>query len=593
MKRISVFAFYDENGIVDEYITYLLSEMKKTVDYQIVVVNGNLNDQGKALIAPFTDQIIMRENKGYDIAGYRQAFLDNYDLILQYDQLVFYNQSVFGPFYPFDEMFSKMAHRECDFWGITMYPRTDILPDWAAHIGYIPQHIQSYFLVINKQMLASAALKEYFENLCEINTYFDAVGKFEILFTKHFNDIGYTSKAYIDTTDYHKLADYPLFICPVDLIKNKRCPIAKRKSFAFDRNICDTVYYGNASQALYEYIHANTDYDFNMIFKNLIRTVDLYTLSHSFTPCYLTREATIFNEKVLIVVYLSSDTRLDYIKEKLDEIANLAHIVVTATDSSLLRIFASYDTRTVADGYASLLTLLQDEYAYNYVAYLTNHIDKLPDDIYDLSVLENSFNTLTNIHNNINILRQNPILGVLISLPSYVGKSFYKDYEWKNCLASLSNNLSAYKSTIPLGKQLPPVCNSGMFFAKSSVLFNADKLYEQLEKAFSSNTILHAKDVAIPLAAQANSAMTGFIFAEKNLYSDVLNLDSKCRQIKNIAQTSEDIRNDIFCHNLAGKIEYFEEHHNDMTLKQAFNANLGFKQKLYIIYHLFFAKEKG
>lgn len=38
----------------------------------------------------------------------------------QYDEIIFLNDSVFGPFYPFGEMFLKMEERkELDFWGVT------------------------------------------------------------------------------------------------------------------------------------------------------------------------------------------------------------------------------------------------------------------------------------------------------------------------------------------------------------------------------------------------------------------------------------------------------------------------------------------
>lgn len=592
MKKISIFAFYDEDGIVDEYIIYLLKEMQKTVNYQIVVVNGSLSESGKRQLSTVCNKIIIRENKGFDIAGYRQAFIENYDLIMEYDQLVFYNQSIFGPFYPFEEMFAKMDGRNCDFWGITMFPRSEILPDWAKHIGYLPMHIQSYFLVINGKMLKSAQFKSYFKNLCEINTYFDAVGKFEIQFTKHFNDLGFNCDVYVDTSDYDKLTDYPLFSNPVDLIKNKRCPIAKRKAFLFDRNTCSTVYYGNASQKLYEYIKTQTSYSFDMLFKNLVRTVDLYTLTHSFTPCYLSKSTAAFNEKVLITVFIANNTRLDFIKERLAGISVNSHIVIAAKNSFLLEKFSIYENHTAENGYEFMLDFLQkNSDKFNYCAYLTNEIDPLPDDLYDLSVLENCFEVLTNINNNINILKQNPILGLLAAFPSYIGNSFYKSYEWKTGFLKLSH--PSLLKQIVLGKQIPPVCCSGMFFAKTSCLINSDKLYLHFKKAFEGNHNLKAQDIVMPLAAQTNAAMTGFLFKEENLYSDLLNLNSQVSQIKAIAQTSVDIRNDVFCHNLAGKIEYFEQNHNDMTLKQAFKANLGLKQKLYIIYHLFFAKEKG
>src|SRR5699024_11394613 len=53
-----------KNGDVDEFITYYLADLAKNLSGLIVVCNGKLSDQGRKAFEQFTDQILVRENKG-------------------------------------------------------------------------------------------------------------------------------------------------------------------------------------------------------------------------------------------------------------------------------------------------------------------------------------------------------------------------------------------------------------------------------------------------------------------------------------------------------------------------------------------------
>ena len=76
MKRICIFSFFDNDGIVDEYIEYYLNEISQIVKRIVIVVNGNIkNDYYKKLLK-YTDEIIVRENKGYDAGAYKQCMFD-------------------------------------------------------------------------------------------------------------------------------------------------------------------------------------------------------------------------------------------------------------------------------------------------------------------------------------------------------------------------------------------------------------------------------------------------------------------------------------------------------------------------------------
>lgn len=64
MKRLGIFFFYEKNGDVDDFITYYLADLAKNLTDLVVVCNGKLSAQGRAAFSQFTDNIIVRENKG-------------------------------------------------------------------------------------------------------------------------------------------------------------------------------------------------------------------------------------------------------------------------------------------------------------------------------------------------------------------------------------------------------------------------------------------------------------------------------------------------------------------------------------------------
>ena len=45
MKRLLIFSFYDKDGIVDQYILFLLRGLKQVLNELIILINGMLKDE--------------------------------------------------------------------------------------------------------------------------------------------------------------------------------------------------------------------------------------------------------------------------------------------------------------------------------------------------------------------------------------------------------------------------------------------------------------------------------------------------------------------------------------------------------------------
>ena len=42
IKRCAIFLYYDKQGIVDDYVIYLLNDLNKNIDKLLIVCNGTI-----------------------------------------------------------------------------------------------------------------------------------------------------------------------------------------------------------------------------------------------------------------------------------------------------------------------------------------------------------------------------------------------------------------------------------------------------------------------------------------------------------------------------------------------------------------------
>ena len=274
-SRLAIYFFFDRDGVVDGYVPFMLEDLRRNCERVLVVVNGSVNAAGRQRLVDVVGEgnLLVRENVGFDVWAYKTALEHvGWDAIGRYDEVVFMNFTVFGPVYPLAEMFGEMDGRELDFWGITKHYGATSDPSGCIPGGRIPEHIQSLFIAVRRSMLTSAAFREYWEGMPEINRYWEAVGRHEAIFTRHFEKKGFKSGVYVDTDDLREATAYPLMIKPLELVKNRRCPVFKRKSFTGDYFELLESSAGEPTRELYDYLKASRLYDLDMVWENVLRT---------------------------------------------------------------------------------------------------------------------------------------------------------------------------------------------------------------------------------------------------------------------------------------------------------------------------------
>ena len=271
-KRIAIYLFYDENGVVDPYVTVALQAFREHVDKLVVVCNGRPDSAGLEALRAASDDVLIRDNVGFDVWAYKEAIERlGRDAAHEYDELILLNYTFYAPIFPLAEMFDAMDVRDCDFWGITAHRECRPNPLTGGEV--LPFHIQSHFIAVRRPMLESDAFWSYWARMPMIRSYLDSIEHHEARFTQHFAAQGFRHSLYMDPDAFETV--HPLFL-EVDRMMERRCPILKRRPFFHDPIYME----GEAidlRRAL-DLVERNSSYDVDLITRNALRTTDLRTL---------------------------------------------------------------------------------------------------------------------------------------------------------------------------------------------------------------------------------------------------------------------------------------------------------------------------
>jgi rhamnosyltransferase len=337
-SRLLIYFFYDKDGIIDDYITYQLSDLEKNVDSILFVSNGNLAETSKNKLKEIRIRVLERNNTGFDVWAYKEGMeYFGWDSINKYDELILMNFTMYGPLFPFKIMFDEMNQRDVDFWGITKHHGFPFDPFGTIACGYIPEHIQSSFICIRNSMHTSEQFHLYWENMTSVNSYGESIGKHEAIFTKTFVEYGFVSDVYVQTDDLKKYTHYPLMIEPLELIKERKCPVIKRKSFCNEYFEFLNCCLGEPTVEMFEYVQQNTNYDVNMIWDNLLRIENMSDLKNRLHLNYtLPRDLRLANEQIkcrtALMLHIYNTDLIDYCFEYVKSMPNYADVFIT-TDS--------------------------------------------------------------------------------------------------------------------------------------------------------------------------------------------------------------------------------------------------------------------
>lgn len=225
-RRLLIYVVYDRRGDVERYVPYALEHLRAHCDRVLVVVNGLLTDEGRAVLEPVSDEILVRENRGYDIWGYKAGLDATGDALADYDEVILANDTWFGPIGDFAPIFERMDERPLHFWGMTDHMRVE--PNPFNDEPYLAYHLQSYWMSVRRDLFTSDEWVAYWRDLPPLETYSDAVAKHEAVFTERLVDQGFVGEVAFPTlTD--KIENHAVLYA--EQLIDAGCPTLKRRPF--------------------------------------------------------------------------------------------------------------------------------------------------------------------------------------------------------------------------------------------------------------------------------------------------------------------------------------------------------------------------
>ena len=267
MNRLCIYVVYDKDGIIDDYIPYFLNALKPFVRHMIIVCNGNLNDEGRAKLSQFTEDVFVRPNEGYDAGAVRDTLLNLYgwEKILQFDELLIANDTFYAPLYPLDECFGKMDAMNVDFWGWLLH-REQLYNEL-----HLSEYVQSYFYNIKSRMLHSHDFMQYFKQMKTAINAYEAFRYYEENLSVYFAQKGYTYGTYLKPLKETIGVNYNPFIDDaVELVEDFHCPFIKRKALQRGVSDVDANQYETRKSTLLELVN-EIGYDSRLILNHLDR----------------------------------------------------------------------------------------------------------------------------------------------------------------------------------------------------------------------------------------------------------------------------------------------------------------------------------
>lgn len=560
-KRIGIFFFYDAQGVVDEYVFYYLDNIRPFVQKLIIVCNGTVESGGLSRLEKY-GTVIARENKGLDVGAYKAAMEGiGYDALRQYDELLLMNATVYGPLYPFSEMFGAMERRDLDFWGVTSHGTMEWNPYPQNGMKTMPEHIQSYFLAVRAPMLRDPAFRAYWMGLPEIRRYEDSISLFECTFTHHFAKLGYTWATYTGTEKMAHVAANPILDATEKLVRERRCPFIKRRSFSQDYGMLLHDTDGSQGSKTLDYITRSLDYPVELIWQNLLRTCDHTVLREHLQLVNIlpeTFETPHGQERLRTALWMHiyypelAEECLRYAASMPDE----ADIIIT-TDTEEKRSYleslsAALPQRTRVipvenrgrDNSAFLVGCAPFWRDYDVVCFAHDKkVGQLRYEVQGRTFFDRCFRcTLASpafVRSVIETFQRQPHLGVLCPPPPNVS-AYYNTIGVSDWGPNFENTKALYDRlglTVPISRENAPTAPFGYVYwfrpEALSRLFTCGFRYEDFpaEPVDVDGTFLHAVERIIPYVAQQAGYYSGWVLSDRFAQLELTNYHYMMRQL--------------------------------------------------------------
>ena len=219
IKRICLFAGYDPDGLIDEYVVDYLRELSQYADIYYLA-DCEMSQEELAKIEPFTCGAWSERHGNYDFGSYSRLAgqLVGWEKIELYDELILANDSCYL-LRDMHHVFAKMDAKACDWWGMqatkgmaatrhepkNRFPRP--IPMEAVRRSMLEGfeddyrydfHVGSYFVVYRRPVIADSRFRRLLDKVVGQESKRNVILKYEAGFTRYLVSAGYVLDTFID-----------------------------------------------------------------------------------------------------------------------------------------------------------------------------------------------------------------------------------------------------------------------------------------------------------------------------------------------------------------------------------------------------------
>jgi len=144
MLDVCLFAHYDKDDKVDEYVLRYLEKIKELHFSIIFISTARLAETVVERLRADCSDVILRENTGLDFGSWSAGFAKHRSAIQH--RLLLANDSVYGPIGPLATALDRMTRKPADFYGLVESLEKS-------------SHLQSWFLLFEPWVVRHATFK--------------------------------------------------------------------------------------------------------------------------------------------------------------------------------------------------------------------------------------------------------------------------------------------------------------------------------------------------------------------------------------------------------------------------------------------------
>ena len=289
-RRACLFALYDPDGLVDDYVVAYVAELARHADVFVLadceLAPGQLERLSGSVAGSWA-----RRHGGHDFGSWSLLAkeLVGWDALTAYDEVLLANDSCWL-LRSLDEVFAEMDTRECDFWGLQVtarrfepdpdqpqsVPLAEVKRSWLPPTAFrYPElvHVGSYFLALRRSVVEDAGFRRRLDAVVAQRDRANLVQKYETGTTQYLVGQGYDFSTWVpDLRPNHPIYGPGVF----DLLASG-FPLFKRRFLI--ANPYDTPDLADWKQRV---LAAVPDAPVDVLERNLLRVADPDELARSF-----------------------------------------------------------------------------------------------------------------------------------------------------------------------------------------------------------------------------------------------------------------------------------------------------------------------